>query len=112
MRLKGKNSGAVVRLREIINFVQWVSRWLSFIAAGYEWFFITHIYWKQKSHNLTVHILSPFLFSYVTVLIIMLHAISLFSLTIWRDIGGKCDAVNRIYFCRMKALSCMVECNL
>ena len=51
MRLKGKNSGAVVRLREIINSVQWVSAWLSFIAAGYGWFFITHIYWKQKSHH-------------------------------------------------------------
>ena len=50
MRLKGKNSGAVVRLREIINSVQWVSACLSFIAAGYGWFFITHIYWKQKSH--------------------------------------------------------------
>ena len=50
MRLKGKNSGAVVRLPEMINSVQWVSVWLSFIAAGYGWFFITHIYWKQKSH--------------------------------------------------------------
>ena len=51
IRLKGKNSGAVVRLREIINSAQWVSAWLSLIAAGYGWFFITHIYWKQKSHH-------------------------------------------------------------
>ena len=51
MRLKGKNSGGIVRLREIINSVQWVSAWLSFIAAGYGWFFITHIYWKQKTQH-------------------------------------------------------------
>ena len=85
MRLKGKNSGAIVRLREIINSVQWVSAWLSFIAAGYGWFFITHIYWKQKSQHysfelqLSVHILSPFLFSHVTI-IIELHGLMYFNI--------------------------------
>ena len=34
MRLKGKSSGVVIRLREIINSALWASAWLSFIAAG------------------------------------------------------------------------------
>lgn len=46
MKLKGKNSGVVLRLREIINCVKWAFAWLSFIAAGYGWFFISKIYWK------------------------------------------------------------------
>ena len=40
MRLKGKNSAAILRLREIINSVLWASAWLSLIAAGNGWFSI------------------------------------------------------------------------
>ena len=32
--IKGKCSGAVIQLREIINSVKWASAWLSFKAAG------------------------------------------------------------------------------
>ena len=51
MRLKGKNSGAVIRLREIINSALWVSAWLSLIAAGNGWFYISKIYRKPKNQN-------------------------------------------------------------
>ena len=49
--LKGKNSGAVLRLKEIINSVLWASAWLSFFALGNGWFSISSIYWKRKSHR-------------------------------------------------------------
>lgn len=49
--LKGKNSGAVLRLKEIINSVLWASAWLSFFALGNGWFSISSIYWKRKSHQ-------------------------------------------------------------
>ena len=45
--IKGKCSGAVIRLREIINSVKWASAWLSFKAAGLGWYEISHIYWKS-----------------------------------------------------------------
>ena len=51
MCLRGKSSGAVIRLREIINSALWASVWLSFIAAGNGWFFISKIYWKTKSQH-------------------------------------------------------------
>ena len=47
MAIKGKCSGAVIRLREIINSVKWASAWLSFKAAGLGWYEISHIYWKS-----------------------------------------------------------------
>jgi len=50
-RLKGKNRGAVIRLRAIIISVLWASAWLSLIAAGNGWFFISKIYWKPKSQQ-------------------------------------------------------------
>ena len=49
--LKGKNSGAVLRLKEIINSVLWARAWLSFFALGHGWFSISNIYWKRKSHR-------------------------------------------------------------
>ena len=45
--LKGKRSGAVIRLRGIINSVKWALAWLSFKAAGLGWYEISHIYWKS-----------------------------------------------------------------
>ena len=45
--LKGKCSGAVIWLREIINSVKWALAWLSFKAAGLGWYEISHIYWKS-----------------------------------------------------------------
>ena len=38
MLLKGRASGAVIRLREIINHVKWASAWISFVALGQGWF--------------------------------------------------------------------------
>ena len=49
--LKGKNSGAVLRLKEIIYSVLWASAWLSFFTLGNGWFPISNIYWKRKSHG-------------------------------------------------------------
>ena len=49
--LKGKNSGAVLMLKEIINSVLWARAWLSFFALGNGWFSISNIYWKRKSHR-------------------------------------------------------------
>ena len=46
MAIKGKCSGTVIRLCEIINSVKWASAWLSFKAAGLGWNEISHIYWK------------------------------------------------------------------
>lgn len=48
MLLKGKASGAVIRLREIINHVKWASAWISFIAAGNGWFGVLSIFWKNQ----------------------------------------------------------------
>ena len=48
MLMKGKASGVVIRLREIINQVKWASSWLSLIASGLGWFSILRIYWKNQ----------------------------------------------------------------
>ena len=45
--LKGKNSGAVLRLHSVL----WASACLSFFALGNGWFSILNIYWKRKSHR-------------------------------------------------------------
>ena len=45
--LKGRCSGAVIRLCEIINSVKWALAWLSFTAAGLGWYEISHICWKS-----------------------------------------------------------------
>ena len=47
--LKGKASGAVIRLREIINHVtgKWASAWISFVALGQDWFDISSIFWRS-----------------------------------------------------------------
>lgn len=47
MLLKGKASGAVIRLREIINHVKWASAWISFVALGLGWFGISSIFWRN-----------------------------------------------------------------
>ena len=47
MLLKGKASGAVIRLREIINHVKWASAWISFVALGQCWFGISSIFWRN-----------------------------------------------------------------
>ena len=47
MAIKGKCSGEVIRLREIINSVKWASAWLSLKAAGMGWYGISHIYWNS-----------------------------------------------------------------
>ena len=43
--LKGKNSGAVLGLKEIINSDLWARAWLSFFALGNGLFSISNIYW-------------------------------------------------------------------
>ena len=48
MVLKGKATGVVIRLPELINHTKFASAWLSFIAAGLGWYSISHIYWKRR----------------------------------------------------------------
>ena len=48
MLMKGKASGVVIRLREIINHVKWAPAWLSLIASGLGWYSILRIYWKNQ----------------------------------------------------------------
>lgn len=47
MFLKGKVSGVVIRLREIINYVKWVFAWISFVVLGLGWFGILSIFWRN-----------------------------------------------------------------
>lgn len=48
MAMKGKSSGTVIRLREIVNHVKWAPAWLSFLAAGLGCNEIFRIYWKNQ----------------------------------------------------------------
>ena len=57
LSLKGKCSGAVLRLHEIINSVKRASAWLSCKAAGLGWDEISHIYWKSIQYNTMFFIL-------------------------------------------------------
>lgn len=57
MLLKGKASGAVIRLREIINHVKWASAWISFVALGQGWFGISSIFWRNGKKRLWKYII-------------------------------------------------------
>ena len=45
--LKGKRSGAVIRLKEIINSPRWHVAWLKLRPQSYGWFAIRDIHWKK-----------------------------------------------------------------
>ena len=47
IKLKGKRSGAVIRLKEIINSPKWHVAWLKLRPQSYVWFAITDIHCKK-----------------------------------------------------------------
>ena len=47
IKLKGKCSGAVMRLKEIINSPKCHVAWLKLRPQSYGWFAITDIHWKK-----------------------------------------------------------------
>ena len=47
IKLEGKRSGAVIRLKEIINSPKWHVAWLKLRPQSYGWFAITDIHWKK-----------------------------------------------------------------
>lgn len=47
MVMKGKLSGIVICLCEIVNYVKWVLVWLSFFVVGFGCNEIFCIYWKN-----------------------------------------------------------------
>ena len=47
LQLKGKNSGAVIHLRDVINSRRWIHAWLLLKAIGLGWFVVSHIFWKK-----------------------------------------------------------------
>ena len=49
INMKGKSSGAVIILRNIINAKNWTNVWVSLVAYGYGWYGISKIYWR--THN-------------------------------------------------------------
>ena len=49
IKMKGKNSGAVIALRNIINAKNWANAWVSLVACGYGWYGISKIYWRTRS---------------------------------------------------------------
>ena len=46
-RVKGKCSGAVIYLREVINSTKWINAWLTLHAIRQDWFLILNIFWKK-----------------------------------------------------------------
>ena len=49
INMKGKNSGAVIALRNIINAKNWSNAWVSLVAYGYGWYGISKIYWRTRN---------------------------------------------------------------
>ena len=45
--LKGKCSGAVTQLREVINSPRWHQAWVKLDPLEYGWFDISSIFWKR-----------------------------------------------------------------
>ena len=67
INMKGKNSGAVIALRNTINAKNWTNAWVSLVAYGYGWHGISKIYWRNRNYERPdlVHFSSEF--SLVTV---------------------------------------------
>ena len=56
IKLKGKLSGAVIRLKEIKNSPKWHVAWLKLRPQSYGWFAITDMHWKKYVyHELIYH---------------------------------------------------------
>ena len=49
INMKGKNSGSVIALRNIINAKNWTNVWVSLVAYGYGWYGISKIYWRTRN---------------------------------------------------------------
>ena len=49
INIKGKNSGAVIALKNIINAKNWTNAWVRFVAYGYGWYGVSKIYWKTRN---------------------------------------------------------------
>ncbi|KAL9958205.1 hypothetical protein ACROYT_G035186 [Oculina patagonica] len=49
INIKGKNSGAVIALKHIINAKNWTNAWVRFVAYGYGWYGISKIYWRTRN---------------------------------------------------------------
>ena len=49
INMKGKSSGAVIALRNIINAKNWTNAWVSLVAYGYGWYGVSKIYWRTRS---------------------------------------------------------------
>ena len=47
IQLKGKCSGAVTELREVINSPRWHQAWVKLDPLEYGWFDISSIFWKR-----------------------------------------------------------------
>ena len=45
--MKGKNSGAVIAVRQLINSSNWANTWISLVACGLGWFAVSKIDWKK-----------------------------------------------------------------
>ena len=49
--LKGKCSGAVQRLREVINSPEWNHAWVKLVPRVYGWFEIAGIFWRNTGNT-------------------------------------------------------------
>lgn len=49
VNMKGKSSGAVIALRNIINAKNWTNAWVSLVAFDYGWYGISKIYWRTRN---------------------------------------------------------------
>ena len=54
IKLKGKRSSAVIRLKEIINSPKWHVAWLKLRPQSYGWFAITDIHWNLTYHTVVL----------------------------------------------------------
>lgn len=48
IKMKGKSSAVVIRLRELIASVNWINAWISLVFHGLGWYGVRSIYWKKR----------------------------------------------------------------
>ena len=48
IKIKGKNSGVVIALRQLINSSNWANAWISLVTCGLGWFAVSKIDWKKN----------------------------------------------------------------
>ena len=49
INIKGKNSGAVIALKHIINAKNWTNAWVRLVAYSYGWYGVSKIYWRTRN---------------------------------------------------------------